>query len=78
MLRRITSRLSDALRNGRVWQLALIYMTIQVAVYGLIFFPISACFSAALRKRACCGESSSQKKVNAPAATASRPVRCAA
>ena len=33
-----TSRLSDALRNGRVWQLAFIYMTIQIAVYGLIFF----------------------------------------
>ena len=33
-----TSRLSDALRNGRVWQLAIIYMTIQIAVYGLIFF----------------------------------------
>lgn len=36
--KKVTSRLSDALRNGRVWQLALIYMTIQVAVYGLIFF----------------------------------------
>lgn len=34
----MTSRLSDALRNGRVWQLAIIYLTIQVAVYGLIFF----------------------------------------
>jgi hypothetical protein len=34
----VTSRLSDALRNGRVWQLAIIYLTIQVAVYGLIFF----------------------------------------
>lgn len=33
-----TSRLSDALCNGRVWQLAFIYMTIQIAVYGLIFF----------------------------------------
>jgi len=36
--KKITSRLSDALRNGRVWQLAIIYLTIQVAVYGLIFF----------------------------------------
>jgi len=33
-----TSRLADALRNGRVWQLAIVYMTIQIAVYGLIFF----------------------------------------
>jgi MFS family permease len=33
-----TSHLRDALRNGRVWQLAIIYMTIQIAVYGLIFF----------------------------------------
>ena len=36
--KKVTSRLSDALRNGRVWQLAIIYLTIQVAVYGLIFF----------------------------------------
>ncbi|MFD1800890.1 MFS transporter [Mixta tenebrionis] len=35
---KVASRLADALRNGRVWQLAIIYMTIQVAVYGLIFF----------------------------------------
>ncbi|EQA5824528.1 MFS transporter [Escherichia coli] len=35
---KVTSRLSDALRNGRVWKLAIIYLTIQVAVYGLIFF----------------------------------------
>lgn len=35
---KVTSRLTDALRNGRVWQLAIIYLTIQVAVYGLIFF----------------------------------------
>ncbi|MGG9032564.1 MFS transporter, partial [Escherichia coli] len=35
---KVTPRLSDALRNGRVWQLAIIYLTIQVAVYGLIFF----------------------------------------
>ncbi|MBU5377741.1 MAG: MFS transporter [Pantoea sp.] len=33
-----TARLRDALRQGRVWHLALIYMTIQIAVYGLIFF----------------------------------------
>ena len=36
--KKVTSRLGDALRQGRVWQLALIYMTIQIAVYGLIFF----------------------------------------
>ncbi|EHE5994410.1 MFS transporter [Salmonella enterica] len=36
--KKVTSRLADALRNGRVWQLAIIYLTIQVAVYGLIFF----------------------------------------
>ncbi len=35
--KKVTSRLADALRNGRVWQLAIIYLTIQVAVYGLIF-----------------------------------------
>ena len=40
---KIASRLSDALRNGRVWQLALIYLTIQVAVYGLIFFLPTRC-----------------------------------
>lgn len=41
---KVTSRLSDALRNGRVWQLAIIYLTIQVAVYGLIFFlPTRGC-----------------------------------
>ncbi len=41
---KVTSRLSDALRNGRVWQLAIIYLTIQVAVYGLIFFlPTQSC-----------------------------------
>ncbi|MDU4091972.1 MAG: MFS transporter [Pantoea sp.] len=33
-----TSRLSEALRNGHVWQLGIIYLTIQIAVYGLIFF----------------------------------------
>ncbi|MDU7372637.1 MAG: MFS transporter [Klebsiella michiganensis] len=38
--KKVTSRLSDALRNGRVWQLAIIYLTIQVAVYGLIFFLV--------------------------------------
>jgi MFS family permease len=36
--KKVTSKLTDALRNGRVWQLAMIYLTIQVAVYGLIFF----------------------------------------
>lgn len=35
---KVASRLGDALRNGRVWQLAIIYLCIQVAVYGLIFF----------------------------------------
>ncbi|EGQ6419741.1 MFS transporter [Salmonella enterica] len=29
--KKVTSRLADALRNGRVWQLAIIYLTIQVA-----------------------------------------------
>lgn len=33
-----TSSLVDALKNVRVWHLALIYMAIQIAVYGLIFF----------------------------------------
>lgn len=33
-----TSRLIDALKNINVWHLALIYMAIQIAVYGLIFF----------------------------------------
>lgn len=33
-----TSSLADALKNVRVWHLALIYMAIQIAVYGLIFF----------------------------------------
>ncbi|TCL03369.1 MFS transporter [Sodalis ligni] len=32
------THLRDAVIHGRVWQLALIYMTIQIAVYGLIFF----------------------------------------
>lgn len=35
---KLTSRFSVALKNSRVWHLALIYMTIQIAVYGLIFF----------------------------------------
>lgn len=35
---KVTSRLSEALRNGHVWQLGIIYLTIQIAVYGLIFF----------------------------------------
>lgn len=33
-----TSSLSDAIRNPQVWHLALIYMIIQISVYGLIFF----------------------------------------
>ncbi|WJY14399.1 MFS transporter [Pectobacteriaceae bacterium CE90] len=36
--KKTTSRFTDAITNGRVWQLAIIYMTIQIAVYGLIFF----------------------------------------
>lgn len=33
-----TSRLADGLRDLRVWHLSIIYMAIQIAVYGLIFF----------------------------------------
>lgn len=33
-----TARLSDAIRNGSVWHLAIIYMIIQISVYGLIFY----------------------------------------
>lgn len=33
-----TSRPADAIRNPQVWHLALIYLAIQAAVYGLIFF----------------------------------------
>lgn len=36
--KKTASRFTDAITNGRVWQLAIIYMTIQIAVYGLIFF----------------------------------------
>ncbi|GLR07588.1 MFS transporter [Mixta theicola] len=36
--KKMTLRLADALRSGHVWQLAIIYLTIQIAVYGLIFF----------------------------------------
>ncbi|MFZ3388461.1 MULTISPECIES: MFS transporter [Buttiauxella] len=36
--KKTTSRFVDAISNSRVWQLAIIYMTIQIAVYGLIFF----------------------------------------
>lgn len=35
---KVALRFADALRNGRVWRLAIIYMAIQIAVYGLIFF----------------------------------------
>ncbi|MFT4021359.1 MAG: MFS transporter, partial [Acinetobacter sp.] len=35
---KIHSTLLGALRNIQVWHLALIYMTIQISVYGLIFF----------------------------------------
>ncbi|RJS93769.1 MFS transporter [Salinisphaera sp. Q1T1-3] len=33
-----TGRIRDAARQPRIWHLAIIYMTIQIAVYGLIFF----------------------------------------
>ena len=33
-----TSRIAEAIRDGRVWHLAIIYMIIQISVYGLIFF----------------------------------------
>lgn len=33
-----TSRLLDAVKNAQVWHLAIIYMLIQISVYGLIFF----------------------------------------
>jgi len=33
-----TSRIADAIRNPQVWHLAIIYMLIQISVYGLIFF----------------------------------------
>lgn len=33
-----TSRIADAIRNPQVWHLAVIYMLIQISVYGLIFF----------------------------------------
>ena len=40
---------------------------------SLASWLISACFSAAVRKRAFCGVSSSQKKVKKPAQTANSP-----
>jgi nitrate/nitrite transporter NarK len=33
-----TSRISDAIRSPEVWHLALIYMIIQISVYGVTFF----------------------------------------
>lgn len=33
-----TSKISDALGNGKVWLLSIIYMIIQITVYGLVFF----------------------------------------
>lgn len=33
-----TSKIMDAAKNGQVWHLAIIYMLIQISVYGLIFF----------------------------------------
>jgi MFS family permease len=32
------TRIRDAFSNGKVWHLAVIYMLIQISVYGLIFF----------------------------------------
>jgi len=36
--KKVTSSIGDAIRNARVWHLAIIYMIIQIGVYGLIFF----------------------------------------
>ncbi|ACQ92797.1 major facilitator superfamily MFS_1 [Tolumonas auensis DSM 9187] len=36
--KKVASHISEAISNPRIWQLALIYLTIQIAVYGLIFF----------------------------------------
>ncbi|WP_320006382.1 MFS transporter [Maridesulfovibrio sp.] len=33
-----TSKISDAIRNWTVWHLAIIYMVIQISVYGLVFY----------------------------------------
>ncbi len=33
-----TSKISDAIRNWTVWHLAIIYMIIQISVYGLVFY----------------------------------------
>lgn len=33
-----SSNISDAISNAKVWHLAIIYMIIQISVYGLIFF----------------------------------------
>lgn len=35
---KVTSHISEAIKNPKIWRLATIYLTIQVAVYGLIFF----------------------------------------
>ncbi len=35
---KVTSNIGQAIQNPKIWQLAIIYMTIQIAVYGLIFF----------------------------------------
>lgn len=34
----MTSKVSDALKNIKVWHLAFVYGTIQIGVYGLLFF----------------------------------------
>lgn len=36
--RKETSRIADAIRNASIWHLSLVYMIIQISVYGLIFF----------------------------------------
>jgi len=45
-----TPSIRDAVRNGQVWRLAVIYMMIQMGVYGLIFFLPSQ-IAALLGKR---------------------------
>ncbi len=53
--KKIASRLSDALRNGRVWRLALIYPDHSGGVYGLIFFlPPPGCCAAGHQSRLRC------------------------
>jgi MFS family permease len=35
---KVASSITDAIKNPRIWHLAIIYMIIQISVYGLIFF----------------------------------------